>query len=294
MKTMSPANQKLRDRLVTAVKGGATLPEACDKLGIPRQNGFNWLKSLGIKAPKAPRQTRENREKMRLVLEAVRGGMSTRKASDKFDVNVYTVRLWCTRSGVKRPHYSGGRPITPEMAATRDKAVDAVKNGMSFSQAALEFHVHVVTVRKWCKDARVQRPKKEAIARAVRQRESEEEKAAKMGELSRLVLGGMFIRAACAQLGIPYSTARSYCRLYKIKTPSKFSETTGKPRRYVQPLPVQAEGRADTDALRRFAALVADREVKGMVSHMFNGDEWELLLQAKLGVQELVEQREVQ
>ena len=109
--------------------------------------------------------------------------------------------------------------------------------------------------------------------------------------LLEAVEAGRPIQEVCDELGVSRATGHRWVKesgVTRPKKPTKYSEFTGNERRYLSPVNPPIEGRPDPKSLQRFAALVAEREVKGMTAAVFTGEDWALLLHAKLAVQEFL------
>lgn len=168
-----------------------------------------------------------------------------------------------------------GRMSVIESERRRKAFTQLLKDGTSVRDACASVGVTVVTGYKWKKmtpDLNVDIKWKGA-------------------ELVEKVKGGMSPRQAAIECGVSYSSATAHLRKAGVKWEKAKPGPKKKNVRYVTPPQDPVEGTASTEHLEKFCAFIAEREKKGYTAVTMTGEEYQLVLAAKLGCQELLRSR---
>jgi len=184
---------EIREKAIELAKKGLTYRQVSEKLGCnPRTVGY-WCRKAGVK--KIARYPKETIEK---AVELVKKGLSYSQTAKKLGMSQTAIIRWCLKAGICSKHPRGGSGYPLEF---KEKAIEMVKEGLSYTQAASKLGVSRSAVIEWCRERGV----KSHVRRVPTYPMETVEKAIEM------VKEGFTYEETARKLGVHFLTVRRWC-----------------------------------------------------------------------------------
>ena len=187
-------------------------------------------------------------------------------------------------------------------AGTQAKAVELLRTGMTVKAVAGSVGVSTFTISRWAAGAGITFKRGGASHRGPASSQPDEpiREDARTKSILFHAREGKDVDWIAMEISCHRATVRGICEAHKVavKEPPAKTPFKDRPRRHckdgkvrnVEPVAEFApvEGPADTRILERFTGLITSMELKGSVAGVFVDNEWQMILEAKKGIQELL------